>query len=332
MQNETETVNKIKLVGKKEFELVEVDENGWLMTDSLKVADVFGKRHSNVLQCLDNLECSEDFRKMNFHFANYLDRQGKPRHFYKITKDGVVLLAMGFTGKKAVKFKERYIAAFNAMEKALVERQAFTKTGIDIDTLAKVIAASSRHTLKIVDKMMERQEKRFTALIDRAVAPQKTNEYVSDLNGQDNEDIYKILKGLDFHHDHFGTIANKREKRKIKKQIQQVQPVPMKATYYTTRSQIDFIQDHFTRMKCGRLPLPLVGKNLKRLSVEMGLPPNAVGEQNEHIGAYHENVIQRFMEIVTKKYDTLLSNNLGSYLKSVPSKSSTDHRKNLMVV
>ena len=34
---------------------------------------------------------------------------------YRITRDGFTLLAMGFTGKKALQFKVGYIAAFNAM-------------------------------------------------------------------------------------------------------------------------------------------------------------------------------------------------------------------------
>jgi phage regulator Rha-like protein len=39
---------------------------------------------------------------------------------YYVTRDGFAFLAMGFTGKKAAQFKERYIAAFNAMEKKLM--------------------------------------------------------------------------------------------------------------------------------------------------------------------------------------------------------------------
>ena len=38
---------------------------------------------------------------------------------YHITRDGFALLAMGFTGKEAMRWKEAYIAAFNAMEARL---------------------------------------------------------------------------------------------------------------------------------------------------------------------------------------------------------------------
>ncbi len=42
---------------------------------------------------------------------------------FNITRDGFSFLAMGFTGKKAAEFKERFIAAFNAMEQRLIEDQ-----------------------------------------------------------------------------------------------------------------------------------------------------------------------------------------------------------------
>ena len=45
------------------------------------------------------------------------------RKTYSITRDGFTILVMGFTGKKAMAWKERYIAAFNAMEKRLIDQQ-----------------------------------------------------------------------------------------------------------------------------------------------------------------------------------------------------------------
>lgn len=38
---------------------------------------------------------------------------------YIMNRDGFTLLAMGFTGPRAVEWKLRYIEAFNAMEKQL---------------------------------------------------------------------------------------------------------------------------------------------------------------------------------------------------------------------
>ena len=52
---------------------------------------------------------------------------------WAMTKDGFVLLAMGFTGKKAFTFKVAYISAFNAMA-AYIKNQ---RTGLTYQFLAK---------------------------------------------------------------------------------------------------------------------------------------------------------------------------------------------------
>lgn len=92
------------------------------MTDSVKVANYFGKQHKNILRILENLGCSDDFRRLNFKPAKYTDEQGKPRPMVFMTYDGFTLLVMGFTGKKAMQFKEQYIAEFNEMKRWLNNR------------------------------------------------------------------------------------------------------------------------------------------------------------------------------------------------------------------
>lgn len=92
----------------------------YAITTSLKVAEVFGKRHKNVIQAIMTIDCSEEFRRLNFQPSTYLNRQGKPQPMYEITRDGFALLGMGFTGPRAVKFKEAYIRRFNEMEALLI--------------------------------------------------------------------------------------------------------------------------------------------------------------------------------------------------------------------
>lgn len=91
-------------------------------TTSLNVAEVFGKEHRHVIRAIESLEVPEEFSQPNFGRTSYLDSQNKPRPMYHLTKDGFTLLAMGFTGKAAMKFKLAYIAAFNAMEAELLGR------------------------------------------------------------------------------------------------------------------------------------------------------------------------------------------------------------------
>lgn len=94
------------------------DIKGNAMTTSLDVARVFGKQHKNVLQAIENLDCSEEFSELNFQPTKYKDEQSKKRPMYQITRDGFTFLVMGFRGKKASDFKERYIKRFNEMEQS----------------------------------------------------------------------------------------------------------------------------------------------------------------------------------------------------------------------
>ena len=96
--------------------------NGRVTTSSLIVAQHFHKLHKDVLRSINNLECSEDFTQRNFAPSEYKDNSGKSNRCYIITKDGFMFLVMGFTGKEAALWKERFINAFNEMEAKLQEK------------------------------------------------------------------------------------------------------------------------------------------------------------------------------------------------------------------
>lgn len=96
-----------------------------VMTTSLKVAEYFGKRHSDVLRAIKRIGCSEEFTERNFALCHEINQlqNNKPRPFYKMTKDGFMFLVMGFTGKIADTIKENYINAFNWMAEQLHKMQ-----------------------------------------------------------------------------------------------------------------------------------------------------------------------------------------------------------------
>lgn len=98
--------------------------NNQVKTTSIIVAETFGKRHCDVLRRIEDLETPIDFNQRNFALVEYVDAKGEARKAYEITRDGFTLLAMGFTGKKAMQFKIAYIEAFNKMEQALMTEQA----------------------------------------------------------------------------------------------------------------------------------------------------------------------------------------------------------------
>jgi len=94
-------------------------------TNTLIIAEHFGKSHKNILQSLRELmdDCPEEFNGLNFQPVNYYDSKGEKRPMYEITRDGFILLSMGFTGAKAIKLKIAFIHEFNRMESELKNRQ-----------------------------------------------------------------------------------------------------------------------------------------------------------------------------------------------------------------
>ena len=92
---------------------------GQAKTTSLIVAEKFSKRHKSVLRAIDNLDCSEDFRRRSYAPSSYINEQGKPQPMYEMTRDGYAFLVGGFRGKEAAHWKEAYIDAFNCMEAEL---------------------------------------------------------------------------------------------------------------------------------------------------------------------------------------------------------------------
>lgn len=88
-----------------------------LITDSLKVAQVHGKRHNNVLALVRKRVAEAGaWGLLNFKQALYVDPQnGQTYPMFTMTKDGYQFLVAKLTGKKAVQHQIAYIEAFNAM-------------------------------------------------------------------------------------------------------------------------------------------------------------------------------------------------------------------------
>lgn len=88
------------------------------VTSSLQVAKTFNKNHRDVLRAVDDLKegVAQNWADL-FYEDTYTHPQNKQQYrIIYMNRDGFTLLAMGFTGKKAMKFKLKYIEAFNKME------------------------------------------------------------------------------------------------------------------------------------------------------------------------------------------------------------------------
>lgn len=122
--------------------IVQIDDEQ-MFTTSLIVAEAFEKNHFDVLKAIKNLECSPEFNKRNFAVVEYKDAKGEMRPAYRLTRDGFAFLAMGFTGKKAAAWKEKFLEAFNAMEAALLKRQQEEKAPLPQQEEAKTSFSKS---------------------------------------------------------------------------------------------------------------------------------------------------------------------------------------------
>lgn len=122
-----------ELIPKDEYGIF-ADTHDTARVDSLYVADFFEREHKNVLRDIERITAPESglstkFNQLNFEPISYKDARNRRQKAYALTRDGFTILVMGFTGAKAMKFKELYIKRFNEMEKfikALVSaRQEF---------------------------------------------------------------------------------------------------------------------------------------------------------------------------------------------------------------
>lgn len=103
-------------------ELVYLKDNE-AMTDSLKVAEAFGKRHDRVLRAIDSIK-NDSPQKWGqcFKESEYKDASGKENRMFYMNEKAFSVLVMGFTGKKALEWKWKYADAFEKMRNYISEQ------------------------------------------------------------------------------------------------------------------------------------------------------------------------------------------------------------------
>ena len=134
------------------------DVNEALTISSLQIAEHFGKRHTHVLEAIENIKAENSAVTSMFIESTYKAGTGKNYKYYECTRDGFTLLAMGFTGKKALDWKIKYIEAFNKMEKHI--KSGKTKA-IDVykQKRLEIMAMNAKA------RTMKEENKRLDALI-----------------------------------------------------------------------------------------------------------------------------------------------------------------------
>lgn len=133
------------------MKLVFIDNNR-PATDSLTVSDVFNKTHDKVLRDIRNLGCSNEFRVTNFGESVYQNGQGRETPKVILTEQGFTMLAMGYTGQKAMEFKEKYIKAFHEMRSEIDRKKVVPMND------RQALVQSLRLVTELADEMEEVRE------------------------------------------------------------------------------------------------------------------------------------------------------------------------------
>ena len=162
-------------------EIVNIQElDGALLVSSREIAAHFEKRHSDVIDKIEELIKAENSVMSMFIGSNYKAGTGKNYKEYLMNRDGFSLLVMGFTGSKALTWKLKYIEAFNKMEEQL--KNPFSNMSKELQAIL------------MVDKKQQEQEKRISDIENKMTV---NYELAENLRSSINSRAIEILGGKD---------------------------------------------------------------------------------------------------------------------------------------
>src|SRR5690625_1091180 len=120
--------------------------NDQVITSSRNIARDFGKEHKNVLRDIRALLKIEPAKEMFFESTYVHESNNQEFTQFLMNRDGFTLLVMGFTGRKAMNFKLKYINAFNHMEKQIEQQKPKSKLEILQESINQLVEQEKRLT------------------------------------------------------------------------------------------------------------------------------------------------------------------------------------------
>ncbi|HHL0970779.1 Rha family transcriptional regulator [Bacillus thuringiensis] len=100
------------------------ENNGKVVTDSLKIAEVFNKRHDNVMA---DIRTQMEYAGYEFSLLNFKERtyENRGRRYPKIdlTEEAFTLVVMSYNTKEAVQMKIKFIEEFKRMKQHIQNQQ-----------------------------------------------------------------------------------------------------------------------------------------------------------------------------------------------------------------
>ena len=173
-------------------ELVFRGQNDQVITSSYKVAETFEKNHSDVVRSIDRLisrlqptdyQCDAKMRSgiiFEAHFEDIPQPNGgtKKAKYFIMNKDAFTLLAMGFTGAKAVEFKIKYINEFNQMEAELKSQQTKQLTAAESLLQSVQLLVAHERQLAIIEQNQKNMQGAISSLYDKVYGMQFETDMV----------------------------------------------------------------------------------------------------------------------------------------------------------
>lgn len=256
--------------------------NGTLFTTSLNVAEVYGKRHKDVLRSVDAVkaECPPDFTERNFAPSEYTDPTGRKLPMYRLSRDGLVLLVMGYTGPTATKHKIGYINAFNAMEAKL-------KEGASKELTLEMLQTNPRAIGQLLIDYADTKE-RLALEVARADEAVRTKAEI----GSRREATAMATAS-----------AAVRKNTKLTAENEALKDERGKGENYKTVTNIPWIPQVFDVKRKGAWSQ--IGKALSKVTKSLGLETRIVEDSKYNVKAYPLAAIEEFKRLVDTDPDFL---------------------------
>ena len=160
-------------------ELVFRGQNDQVITTSLLVAETFDKEHRNVLKSIRKLMSATNVAVAQmFDETTYVNEQGKEQPMFVMNRDGFTLLAMGFSGEKALEFKVKYINAFNKMEAELKSQQTKQLSAAESLLQSVQLLVAHERQLAIIEHNQKNMQGAISSLYDKVYGMQFETDMV----------------------------------------------------------------------------------------------------------------------------------------------------------
>ena len=171
-------------------DLVFKGANNLVLTNSLLVAQKFGKRHSDVIRSIEKLLNVEDKSlnakmRLAFESTSYDDITGKSNPMYIMNEKGFSILVMGWNGVNALKFKDEFYDAFDNMRRVLTNEQPKQMSQLEILQMSINQLVSQERRIAMIEEKVANMEKERIETTQKLLEAETSTNSVPEIKLRD---------------------------------------------------------------------------------------------------------------------------------------------------